>query len=148
MLGNIFDSEHFAQFVNVPCQSVCHMLASIGKARQFNTYSATGIAPYFSVIDLQKNLGVCHIQVTNEPDMVFGMNRSSFAAALMAKRLISHIRFDINKRRRGVLMMNVLFDNLHSCKREIPCYTNSGHCATPFFTQVLFDRKLTYRKAA
>jgi hypothetical protein len=148
VFGHVLDSKHFTQVVNVSSHPVCNMLTGIGKGQLLNTNAAAFVTPYLTVIDLQKNLDVCDIEVSNQPDMIFGMHRFSDASALMAKRIISHIRPNKDTCRGCVFMMNVLFKNFHSGKRKILCYTKSGHCATPFFTQVPLDKELTYRKAA
>jgi hypothetical protein len=124
------------------------MLAGICESQLFNADAAAFVAPYLTVIDLQKDLGVCDIEVPNQPDMIFGMHRFSDTSALMTERIVSHIRLDKDAGRGCVFVMNVLFSNFHSGKGKILCYTKSGHCATPFFTQVPFDKELTYRKAA
>jgi hypothetical protein len=90
-------------------------------------------APYFAVIDLQHKLGVGHVEVSDKTSMPLGMNRRGFGPALMAKRCVPQVRRYANKRRRGIFVMNVLVQNFHSLKWEIPCYTKTGHYATPFF---------------
>ncbi len=43
-------------------------------------------------------------------------------------------------------MVNMLFDNFHSRKREVSCYTQSRHCAPPFVVQVLWLNKLPTKR--
>ena len=82
MLCDVLSCEHIAQLLNVSVQPVCVMLPVVVKSQSFNAYAAAIAAPYFSVINLQKD----DVEFSNEPDVAFEMHRFGDASALMAKR--------------------------------------------------------------
>jgi len=142
------DGHDFTEFVNVTSKPMSNSLGGIGKTELFNSDSVAVIAPDFAVINMKPDLAFGYVQIPNHAKMPIRMHSAGLLAALMADRAVPSVRGQLYKGRTGIFMVNRLFCNFYSHKREILCYTKTGHCATPFMLQVLMGKKLISRKAA
>jgi len=121
---------------------------SIGKTELLDSCAATIVAPDFAVFNLQPELGTGHVQIPKKASVPPGMNSCNRQTTGMTERTISFVRLKLDQCRAGIFMMNILACNFYSHKREIPCYTKTGHCVTPFVLQVTFAKELILQKAA
>jgi len=123
-------------------------LGRISEAEMLNPDTVAIIAPNFTVFNFKPDLGTSHAEVTDMPVMSLRMHSSCRTIAVMADWAIAKIGAQFYQSRIGLIAMNILFDNFHSHKGQIPCYTKIGHCATPFMLQVPVRKKLIARKTA
>ena len=104
--------------------------------------------PYFAVFNIQPDLRLSQIQISQVASMTLRMNGGSRRTASMTKGTIPKIGNHPNQGRITRLTMNRLFCDFYLHKWKILCYTKSWHCAIPFVLQVPVRKKLILRKAA
>ena len=125
--------------------------------RCFLKYSAAGAAgAIFPLADTTEKVFLKSWELAEFPSLpkklnpvkARGMDRAGPAAGVTA-RSASPVGFEADNRPgRLAFHVNALAHDLHSCKREIGCYTQAGHRAAPFASQVLVTTRLDPRRTA
>lgn len=140
MLGHFLDCQHLAEFVDVKGQAFCDSLAGGEKLQVFDNDPPAVKTDNLAVMAFQPNSKGGKIQVSNPSlDMAVDPSRNSSTATANKEKPFVGTDIDPSWRR---LLSDGLMDDLDSTKREIICYTHSGHRKPPWVS--CFGRNLFY----
>ena len=125
MLGHVLDRHELAELVNVTSQPFGYPEVRIEKVEVFDKGPLTFETDNLSVLAPNPDSGRSKVQISDQSPLV-AVDVGSLAATDMANGLKSFVGNGLDPSSFGV-GPNPLLNNSDSWKREIVCYTQTGH---------------------